>query len=168
MITYEKVRTIIDEVDKISYPEVVNLVPNKKYANMLYNDFSGELGELSAINQYIYEHINLQENENISKILRSIAIMEMKHLDIVGNIIKRLGKEPVFIDSKGKQWCSSSIRYNFCDIKEMIKFNIYTEEVAIEEYRRAYLYTNNRSLKKLFQRIILDEQTHIKIFREML
>lgn len=168
MITYEKVRMIIDEVDKIPYPKVANLVENKKYANMLYDDFSGQLGEFSAISQYIYEHINSQQDENVSRILRSIAIMEMKHLDIIGDIIKRLGKDPIFVDSKGIAWSSNNIKYNFKDVEEMIKFNIYTEEVAIQGYRKAYLYTNNRSLKKVFERIILDEKTHIRIFRDML
>ncbi|MGN1298381.1 MAG: manganese catalase family protein [Candidatus Scatovivens sp.] len=168
MITYEEVKKMIDKSNKIPYPEVVNLVPNKKYANMLYDDFSGKLGELSATTQYIYEHIELSNNKDASKILKAIAIMEMKHLSLLGDIIKKLGKKPEFICSNGNYWCSNNLNYKIENFNDMLKFNIYTEQIAIKEYRKASYNTRNLSLKRLFERIIYDEMLHIEIFKKMI
>ena len=57
----------------------MNIRQNIRYANMLYNNFSGEAGELTAVTQYLYEHMELKRYENFSKIMLSISIEEMKH-----------------------------------------------------------------------------------------
>lgn len=50
----------------------------------------------------------------------------------------------------------------------MIRYNIYTEEMAIQGYRRAMMYTKNLSIRKVLERIILDEKTHKQIFENIL
>lgn len=133
---------------------------------MLYNDFSGEEGELTAITQYIYEHIEFKNKSQISNILLKIAIEEMKHIKILGEIIKKLGGKPIYINSKKEYWTSENVKYNFCNLDEMLEYNIKSEEVAIEGYKRAIKYTNNIYLKNIFERIILDEQKHKEIFEK--
>lgn len=61
----KKINQKINEMEKYPYPEIKNVYPNEKYATMLYDDFAGEMGELSAITQYVYEHINWGEKDDL-------------------------------------------------------------------------------------------------------
>lgn len=168
MISYDDVKRKIQAIEKYPYPKVTHIVPNKKQAQMLYEDFAGEFGELSAITQYIYEHINLKEQDDISRIMLEIAIMEMKHLDLVGEVIQKLGEKPIFQSSKQELWTAQNVRYDLDCLTETMKYNIETEKIAIQGYQRGIMYTNNRSLKMLLNRIILEERLHIEIFREIM
>jgi len=135
---------------------------------MLYDNFSGESGELTAITQYIYEHIELRRYENFSKIILSIAIEEMKHLELLGELIKRLGRKSYYISSTGVYWNSeTNLKYHFSSIYEMLSFNIESEKKTIEEYKKVTRYTQNKSIRDLIERIILDEQTHLEIFNRL-
>lgn len=101
MFTYEQAKQMIDKISQVPYPILSRIYPNKNYANMLKNDFAGDLGEISAIMQYIYEHIEYLEKQDLSKILKMIAIEEMKHLNAIGEIIKKLGEKPCYEGSRG-------------------------------------------------------------------
>lgn len=166
-MTYEEVQEILNSKKNIPYPKLANVRQNQRYADLLYNSFAGEAGELTAVTQYIYEHIELKRFEGFSKILLSIAIEEMHHLDLIGDLIKRLGKKPYFIDKEGSNWNSENIKYHFNNVYEMLSYNIRSEKKAIEEYKEAIKYTQNKSIQDLLERIILDEQTHLEIFNRL-
>lgn len=57
-MTYKEAKEILDNLDKKPYPKLEYISKNTIYAKTLYDDFAGKNGELSAITQYIYEHIN--------------------------------------------------------------------------------------------------------------
>ena len=145
----------------------MNIRQNLKYANLLYDNFAGSDGELTAVTQYIYEHIELNRYESFSKILLSIAIEEMKHLQLIGELIRRLGKKAYFIDKKQCAWNTENIKYHFNNIYDMLMYNIESEKKAILGYKEAIKYTQNKSIKDLLERIILDEQTHLEIFNRL-
>lgn len=145
----------------------MNIRQNQRYANLLYDNFAGEAGELTAVTQYIYEHIELKQFECFSKILLSIAIEEMQHLDLIGGLIRRLGQKPYFIDSKKNNWSSENVKYHFNNIYDMLMFNIKSEKEAIKKYEEAIKCTQNKSIKELLERIILDEKTHLEIFNRL-
>lgn len=165
---YKEVKKILDDVDKIPYPNVNYLEKSQGYAKMLYDDFGGDFGELTAITQYIYQHIALAEKEDISKTMLSIAIVEMKHIDLVGELIRKLGYKPIYVGSTGSFWDASNLRYEIKSIQDMMEYNIKSEEEAIKGYEKAKRMTRNKMLRSLFDRIILDEKTHIKIFESFL
>ena len=151
----------------IPYPKLMNIRQNLNYANLLYDSFAGEYGELSAVAQYIYEHMELKKYESFSKILLSIAIEEMHHLDLIGDLIRRLGKRPYFINKDKCMWSAENVKYHFNNIYDMLCYNIESEKKAIESYREIIKYTQNKSIKDLLDRIILDEQTHLEIFNRL-
>lgn len=141
---------------------------SKQYANMVYNSYAGGIeSELTAITQYIYEHIEYKNMNDLSMILREIAIEEMMHLNIIGEILVNLGEKPIYKSSKQKLWTANEVDYKYCDIKEAMKINILGEEAVIRTYRILERYTSNPYLKKVYQRIILDEMTHKKIFEKI-
>ncbi|MFR0822001.1 MAG: manganese catalase family protein [Clostridia bacterium] len=158
----------VNQYKTIPYPSISNLRPNTTYATLLYDDFSGNLGELSAVLQYVYEHIQFVNYAEISKVMLSIAIQEMRHLDLVGNLIKTLGRQPTFISSMGETWSAKDIRYKTGNLQETMTYNIQTEKAAIAGYKKAIGYTKNRDIQKLFDRIILDEENHISIFQAII
>lgn len=161
----ENLQTMLKEYDSVPYPKVEYVYKNSAYANMLYDDMAGDLGELSAVTQYVFEHMNIEEKEEISTILLGIAIQEMKHLNLIGDLIKRLGNTPYYISSKGKNWSSGNVNYKTGTLKETMLYNIKTEEVAIDGYNKAIRYTRNQEIRKLLNRIIMDEKNHIRIFK---
>lgn len=109
----------------------------------MYDNFSGEL---SAVTQYIYEHINSKEYVELKKILLTISIQEMKHLNIIGELLVELGGTPYYQNSNNEQWTAKE------------------ENVAIAGYKKAMMYTRDMRLKRIFSRIILDEKIHIEVF----
>lgn len=125
------------------------------------------LGELTAITQYIYEHIELKRFEDFSKILLSIAIEEMHHLDLIGDLIKKLGKKPYYMSKNECFWNAKNVKYHFNNVYDMLMFNIESEKKAILGYKEAIKCTQNKSIQDLLERIILDEQTHLEIFNRL-
>lgn len=158
---------VLDNVGLIPYPRLRNIGKNSQYANMLYEDFGGALGEVTAIMTYIYQHLTISDKE-ISGIMRKIAIVEMQHLDLIGELIKILGKEPKYIDSDNILWNAKFVNFEKRDIKQIMEENIQLERDAITNYLKAKRYTRNHSIRNLLDRIILDEQSHIQIFESFL
>ena len=166
-MTYEEVQEILSSKKNIPYPKLMNIRQNIRYANLLYDNFAGEEGELTAVCQYVYEHIELKRYESFSKILLSIATEEMHHLELIGDLIKRLGRKPYYINQNQCMWNANNIKYHFNNVYDMLMFNIESEKKAIEGYKEVIKYTQNKSIKDLLERIILDEQTHLEIFNRL-
>ena len=131
-MNFEELNKMISKYDDVPFPEIKYVYANQIYANLLYDDLAGELGELSAVTQYAYEHMDMKNNEELSKIMLRIAIKEMKHLNLVGELIKKLGKNPCFVNSKGIIWNSGNLNYDVKDIIKTMEYNIKTEKVAID------------------------------------
>ena len=167
-MTFEEAQKTLNTVDKIPYHKLQNVLKNPVYAQKLYNEFSGNMGELTTILQYTYEHINKELGNTISNIILSISIVEMKHLNMIGKLIQMLGLPPYYIDSSLKPWNIDSIKYDTGNVKETLQYNIYLEREAIKGYKRAIMGTRNASIQRLFNRIILDERTHIDIFTKLI
>lgn len=106
----------------------------------------------------------LQENTKLSTVLVRIAISEMKHLDILGKLIRRMGNTPSFKSSKGTYWNAENLMYQPRNRIEMMRRNIYAEQEAIKGYQKAKQYTNNRELIETLDKIIEEEKSHIEIF----
>lgn len=167
MLSYEKAKGMIANISKIPYPQVTNVYPNERLANLLFDSYAGMQGELTAITQYIYEHMEFSKEKDASLILRMIAIEEMKHLGMVGDLLKQLGKKPVYQVEK-KDWSAHNVRYTESNFKQVLSYNIQAEDAAIYGYRRAMMATKNVSIRRLLDRIILDERTHKEIFQKMM
>ena len=168
MLKYQELQKILQRNCKIPYPKVPKLYKNSRYCGLVYNAFAGrEEGELTATLQYIYEHIYLQKHSDISRILKEIAIQEMQHLNILGEIIVNLGGKPIYQNSNNEFWNACNVNYKFSNIEEAMKINIRAEEMAIKNYQLLWRYTNNPYLRKVYERIILDEKVHLEIFKNL-
>lgn len=151
------------------YPSIEVEKKNIAYAKLLLEDYAGINSEDTAIHQYLYQAIVLNNKELYDVLLR-ISEVEMHHLDILGKLISKLGLKPVFGIIDKEQfipWTAFNVNYK-TDEKIILKMNILHEKVAIENYLKHIKLIDDKYIKNILKRIIEDEIVHIEIFNDML
>lgn len=150
------------------YPVIQVEKENVEYAKILLEDYAGEGGEDTAIHEYLYQSITQVE---ITNTLKEIAIVEMHHLRILGELIWKLGYPPSFytIDSNigcYLPWTSSYLNYSL-DIHEAIMEDIERERKTIQRYQKHIEMIDDHYIQDILTRIIEDEQMHITCLRKI-
>ncbi len=149
----------------LPYPEVSG-GPDPNTVVLLQEDYAGIISEMSAVNQYMFQYLLLSENNySFAEALKCIADNEAWHKQLLGRAIVRLGGTPI-LAATNTYWCANYISYDQ-DPRRMILANINVEYAAIYNYRWHIQMTSNDSVKRLLERIILDEELHIRLFSEM-
>ena len=154
----------------IPYPKIQVERPNIEYAKVLSNIYAGEISEESCISLYIFEHISLFDTyQEYAEVLKKIAIVEMHHLEMLGELIDLLGMKPVFMsyDKLKKElipWNACYINYD-TNIKDIIDLDIQAEENAIACYRHILTIIKDKYITQIIKRIIMDEELHLSIFK---
>lgn len=157
----------------IPYPEVMVEEKNPYYADLLSQDYAGEVSETTASLLYSYQHFDtFNSNKEFSKIIEEISIVEMKHLEMLGKIIKLLGRSPVFKTCESSRgdcvmWSSSNVTYDN-DMIDMLKTDIRAEKMAIKNYEHHRELIDDKYIKEILSRIILDEKRHLELFEMLL
>lgn len=151
------------------YPEINVEDKNTEYAKILLNLYSGRNSEETLFHTFFYQSL-ITDNE-YKNILKQISDVEITHLEILGKLIKLLGIEPMFIfpnniDNGFKIWNSSFINYEK-NKEKIILENIQDKENIINSYKEAYEKINDKYIKNIINRILLDEEIHISIFKEI-
>lgn len=156
----------------VPYPEVRVEKGNAFYADLLSQDYAGKTSETTAILLYSYQHFDkFESNKDFAKIIEEIAIVEMKHLEILGKTIKLLGKTPAYKTCESSRgdcimWDAENVNYE-TELKKMIKLDIESEKKAIRTYEHHKKIIDDKYIKNIIERIIMDEKNHLKIFEEM-
>lgn len=154
------------------YPSINGLKENLSLAYKIKKSYSSKHSEFSCISKYLFQELALDENlKEIKHALNAIAMVEMKHFQILGEILVKLGLSPTFtyinkLDNE-TYWQSDLVDYNL-DLMELLKNNIKDEEIAIKNYKDIIKYANDEIIADIINRIILDEEHHIKIFKSIL
>ncbi|MDP4160190.1 MAG: ferritin-like domain-containing protein [Bacillota bacterium] len=158
--------------DPSPYPAVEVLSRNISYAEILMDDYAGVVSEFTAINQYLYHHFFFKQiDEELGVLLKNVSINEMLHMEILAGTIEKLGGNPVIRGSKsslqGNFWSGKFICYgtNLC---EQLKADIDSEYKAIKEYQKHICFIRDSRVQTILQRIILDEEVHIRLFNQAL
>ena len=154
------------------YPKIQVEKPNTYYAQLLLNDYTGINSELTSITQYIFQDFNFFSTyPNLSKTLNTIAKVEMKHLNILGKLIKLLGLTPEFrFPNKPNYttyWNSTYVDYDTF-IPTMLESDILLEKIAIKNYQKDIKLIDDKYIKPILTRIIADENLHLKCFKSLL
>lgn len=157
---------------------------NLNYANMLLDAYASSAdSEIQAISQYLYQHTTIA-NDSIANTLLCISIIEMHHLEILGDLIVQLGGKPVYYNSNRNFWNTGNIAYGDRDIlclkldekdtedreiiKEKLLLDIKGEVNAINGYRFIKSNIDDKYIKKVLDKIISDEEVHISLFQGMI
>lgn len=179
----KRIYAFLDTLDcqsNVKFPEVRVEAPNMEYAKLLYSAYAdGEASEIQAVTQYLY-HSQTIPIEEISNNMMCIALVEMRHLDTIGDLIKDLGGKPFFYNSNEYFWDSGNIDYvdsNRHNSKGQsqkpstslkLELDIQGELSTINHYEILYKYIEDKYIRRIFEKIISDEKHHIKIFQSML
>lgn len=148
---------------ELPYPEI-HVEENVADGKLLMQSFGGPSSETTAVMTYSFQHF-ISKDDELSSALIGIAKNEMKHFDILGECIHALGGYPVV--GGRTYWNGSFVNYTL-DPRKFLQQNIMAEETAILNYERTILNLSQENVKLLLERIILDEEIHIKIFKELL
>lgn len=154
------------------YPSIDAVQPNSCDLSIAYGLYSGAISEYTAIAQYVYHHLYAREEglAALEKQWIGIAIVEMRHLALLGNLILKLGGAPRFITPGGHgyvPWNSTLVDYG-CTLKEMVLLDIKSEQSAICAYLRGAKRASQPEMSALLERISQDEQVHLQVFTQML
>lgn len=149
----------------VPYPKIVVEKQDKELATDLMYSYAGLVSEDTAIHNYFFQAM-MQDNEEIKNILKQISIVEMHHLEILGELIRLLGGVPLY--KSDNHWFSGSFVNYDTNWPAVLKENIKNEELAIANYQMAIAKTTDNSVKHILKRIILDERIHIEIFNKLL
>ena len=155
----------------LPYPKPIIKEHNKKWALLLLEDYAGNVSELTAILQYIYGNFVLSNDmQQIAKTLEGIAIAEMKHLDLLAGVIFDLGTDPRYQTTSlrgiHKNWTPDYVNY-YKDTGRILLENIDAEIKSIEQYKSHIKKIDNNQINELLFRIIMDEELHIKILKDL-
>lgn len=151
----------------LPYPEIDIKEKNLYYAKLIKNCYCGIYSELTLVNQYNYQHFLVKSY--LKEVFNKISLVEKKHLDILGDIIISLGGNPSFIIEKRNKYFYWNSKYINTDttLKNILINNINNEKELINEYRKIATIIENESIIAILNRIILNEELHIKIFNKI-
>lgn len=145
----------------LPYVEVEKSVKSPFEVRLLMPVYGGKGSETTAIMGYIFQSYALADKEpEISKCLEQIAISEMRHHDLIGTAIVRLGGIPYIGDNRG-YWQGGYVNYTL-NVKDMIDADIAGEKSAITAYKDVIKFSKNEEVKAMIARIIKDEEIHIE------
>lgn len=134
--------------------------------------YAGRNGELTAILQYVYQSIVFGElgNPETAKTLVSVAVDEMRHLELLGTAIVKLGAPPMFTACPPYPvgyYSAANVNYARAP-RQMICADICAEENTVAEYERMLCTLKNPPVSALISRILSDEKRHLQILQELL
>jgi bacterioferritin len=122
--------------------------------------------------QYIYHSLifSAHERQEDADTIKSIAIAEMLHLDLLGDTIIALGAQPIYSANppSGFNFYSTKFVNYGCNLPQMIEDDIIAEKHAILSYQKMLPRLNSKQVKAIISRIIEDEKLHLTAFEKIL
>lgn len=154
------------------YPSLKDLSPDPYAVRVISSAYATGTGELNATLQYIYHSINFlcRADEGRAELLKSIAIAEMIHLDLLGEALTRLGAPSVYSFCPPAQFNFYSTKFVAYSrtLRNMVEDDIMGEKYAIYGYERMLPRLKNGTLRNLICRILRDEQLHLEALKTSL
>ncbi|TDA66993.1 MAG: hypothetical protein D9V47_11795 [Clostridia bacterium] len=146
------------------YPPIMVRERNTDYARVIYDDFAGRDSELTAITQYLYHHF-AANNMEVADLLENIAMVEMHHLEMLGQVIVLLGGDPRYWGSGLSYWNGSYVNYE-TDLCRALQANLPGEQVAQQTYQNHAAQIQDPYVREILLRIARDEEVHERLLRE--
>ena len=153
----------------LPYPSLECIAPDARSARIIAPSYAGIHGELAAILQYVYHHFyfSREGNEQTASTLIGIAVAEMKHLEILGETLLRLGTDPVYSRTppyKCDFFSAGFINYSKT-ARKMLMDDISGELIAINDYEKILSRLDDENAAAVISRLKLDEELHIRVLK---
>ena len=156
---------------ELPYPSVAEIQRNPEIAKLIMHAYAGEVSEDTAIHQYLFQSVILQEkNPEVSKILEQISEVEMRHFRLLAEMIRNLGVYPIYLDPVVDQhefWSGKYVSYE-TELRPMLEEDLEAERKAIEQYNTLIHVISDETVQMVLKRIVLDERMHLEIFTKLL
>lgn len=153
------------------YPEIRVMAQNPYYAQLLLDDYAGKVSETTAIMQYVHHHLQMEQLpawQETAKLEEGISIIEMTHLEMLGQTILLLGGNSRYCDGQQCPWTPEYIEYFDFDPCAQLRADIRSEQEAIQQYLVHLQVIQDPYIQALLTRIIKDEEYHIQLFTQQL
>lgn len=155
----------------LPYPEINVERKNRKNATILLQLLYGANGELSTVADYTYQSVILKDMyPKMSDVLDCVSITELNHFKILASAVFMLGA-PRYSHDKNNTSYRFKNKYAYVndnsDPQELLKENIFNEKKSISLYKHAYKEINDKYVKAIINRIIIDEEHHIDLFSSL-
>ena len=156
----------------LPYPTLDDITEDKRSAIILNSAYAGSHGELNAILQYVYHYFYFKKlgKNDCANTAVSIALAEMMHLETLGELLLKLGADPIYatITPCGRDfYCANNVSYGN-QFEKMIMDDVSGELVAIDCYERILRLLKNQKVSAVISRIKLDEELHVKALKQLL
>lgn len=153
----------------LPYPSMDGITCDLESARIVSPAYAGRASELTAILTYVYHSVIFgnKDMEEYAKTIEAIAISEMHHLDILANMLYKLGVDPIYATYPCR------VNYNTCFLRysktprKMLLDDIEGEMQAIRDYECMLEKLTNEDVAVVIQRIIMDEKLHVKVLKEL-
>lgn len=147
------------------YPALTGIEEDGAALRLLSPVYAGREGELTATLQYVYQSVLLGASgeEKLSKLLLSIAVTEMHHVQILGTLITKLGAPPLFTARPPYPvgyYSASCVNY-VRSVQGMLSADILLEREAIACYERILSKLDHPRVAAVLARILRDEEVHL-------
>ena len=156
--------------DKSPYPSIEVCGKNERYAIAIVSNIGSCNSEMSAISMYVYDSIISKTNNNdLSECFHKIAIVEMHHLDIFGQLAMLLGADPRLWNYTKRgpvYWSPGCLSYSR-ELREVLEIAIKGEQEAISTYREQCSWIKDCKVVANIERILLDEEIHLNILERL-
>lgn len=132
--------------------------PNAWYANMLMNTAFGSASEMTAIQEYRYYSIMTDDPELMAH-YRRIMQDEVSHLHLTMELIRMLGENPHYHNSRGVHWTASYMYFGRSDC-DRLSYAVDAEREAAAEYRRMAGLIADPNISRILLCFARDEDSH--------
>ncbi|MCD8165345.1 MAG: hypothetical protein LUE93_03995 [Bacteroides sp.] len=152
----------------VVYPEFTDVKPGQdvkpEWFYVVYRGANG-FSELNAINQYISQEAMFDE---IGELMLGIALVEMKHMDKLGDFILKLEGKVT------QEYNTSHVDYGKT-ARQAVAFGVESEQRTIAEYKKIAAKVSalpeNKTTKvtlQLLAKLIADEEKYLSLFENWL
>ena len=153
------------------YPPVKVAGPDLAAAQLLSQSLAGRQSELSSVTQYLYQSWALYRiAPEAGETMRRLAVVEMRRLDLLGELILLLGGDPRYRAANGAEavyWDGGMPSY-CTNPRRAMALNLEAELDAAARYRAQAAQIDDPYVAALLRRLLLDEEQHVLIFRHLL
>ena len=154
------------------FPSAEGISPDAYSLRIISPEYASPTGELNAILQYIYHSFYFKKcgYGGIAETLKSIAVAEMLHFDLLGQTILSLGAPPIFCryPYSGFDYYNTKYVAYSRSLKFMLEDDIIGERHAISDYDKMLKNLQNQSVKEIVSRIREDEILHLETLQNIL
>ena len=155
----------------LPYPSEEGIVCDAQTVRLLAPAYADRRGELTAILQYIYHSFRFgcECDKDTADLLTGIALTETHHFELLGEMLIRLGVDPVYTTSLPSTpfnfYSTGAVSYSK-SVRKMLMDDLSGEIYAAESYGKMLCRLCNEEVAAVIARIKMDEELHVQVLKE--